>query len=414
MNFNIEKIKRYTHTGIKSLLSRKLRSFLTALGVVFGVASVISMLAIGEGASYEAQERIKQLGSQNIFIYSKKAEQKDTTELSTLNTAPYGITHEDLLQIKNTINTLTHILPINNESETVYFQDQRANVSIIGTHPKFLSIKNLVIKEGRNLHSFDDSAHSFVCLIHESLAKRLSPVHNILNKTIHIAHFYFKIVGIYRSSIPNLSSENFDILIPYSTMTNIVEKDISGFYENCLYDSLILQVNDVTNAEATSVALKSIFNNRHKEQDYEIMVPLELMQQAEHSKKIFNWVIGSIAAISLIVGGIGIMNIMLANVTERTREIGVRRALGAKKKDIIFQFLIETILLSCIGGFIGIMIGIGIPYLVTSIAGIPAIVKVWTVLLSFSISILTGIIFGIYPAKKAAELNPVQALRYEG
>ncbi|HNQ36248.1 MAG TPA: FtsX-like permease family protein, partial [bacterium] len=268
-----------------------------------------------------------------------------------------------------------------------------------------------------------------LAVIGASVKKTLFLAENPVGKFVKVKSSYFRVIGVTgEKSVSGAGSQfaaediNFDIYIPMST-----ERSIFGEYEIAkgsgnLFDRernlvkfhrFVARVSEMDKIVDTSTIINGILNTTHKKADYEILVPLQLLQQAEHTTRIFNIVLGSIAAISLLVGGIGIMNIMLATVTERTREIGIRRALGARRRDIINQFLSESVILSALGGLMGVFLGVAVPSLVTRFAGMATIVSVWSILVAFSISVGVGILFGIYPARKAAMLDPIQALRYE-
>jgi len=297
-----EHLLRIFKLALKSLWMHKLRSFLTVLGIVFGVCSVIAMLAIGEGASYEAQQQIKDLGSQNIILESVKPpeEQKISGSADTASKA--------------------------------------------AIYRMFIPLSTARARFG------------------ETVVKR---------------------------------------------RTGSIEAEKVELHE------VTVKVDDPKRVVSVAQAINALLKRNHKKEDYKIIVPIELLRRAEETKRIFNIVLGSIAAISLLVGGIGIMNIMLATVTERTREIGIRRALGAKRRDIITQFLVESILLSGTGGLIGVLLGVIIPFFVTTFANMKTIVTFWSPLLAFSISAIVGVVFGLYPAIRAAQMDPVEALRHE-
>ncbi|MEM8955357.1 MAG: ABC transporter permease [Verrucomicrobiota bacterium] len=431
---NPRHLKRSILLGLKSLWMRKLRSLLTALGIVFGVSSVIAMLSIGEGASHEAQLQIKQLGSQNVIIRSVKPSDSSATEAAATVIAEYGLTVRDLDQIRDTVPGISIVVPARASRAFAWRYARNAECDVLGTVPWFPSMRNIKVTNGRFFSDVEMRNRVNVCVLSESAARQLFPLESPVGKTVRLENTYFRVIGITAdnpqisadSDIGNNSAsdsdspdENFQMLIPLSTMLErfgeiVFERSAGGYtWEKVELHEVVVKCEDPEAVVANANAIRHILNRNHKTPDYEIIVPIELLRQAERTKQIFNIVLGSIAAISLIVGGIGIMNIMLANVTERTREIGVRRALGAKRADIIFQFLVETVILSGAGGIIGVALGLAIPLLVSQLAGMTTIVGIGAPLLAFTISVLTGIIFGIYPAKRAADLNPVEALRHE-
>jgi len=416
--------------GVKSLMLHKLRSVLTMLGIIFGVCSVIAMLAIGEGASYEAQEAIKKLGSQNIILRSLKppddAKQASFGRGSALE---YGLTYDDGSRIQSTIPGVVRVLPIRIIRENVRFARNSVASQIIATLPFYTDIVGVDIVRGRFLTETDELNHDNVCVLTVGLAQRLFPYQDPLTQSIKINAFYYRVVGLLREkNMPEqrtqagkMEGEPLDnnVYVPLSAARSrfgevLIRRTASSMeIEKVELHQLTVQMQDVTAVETADPQIKALLSHFHKKNDYETIVPLQLLRQAEQTKRIFNIVLGSIAAISLLVGGIGIMNIMLANVTERTREIGIRRALGAKRRHITMQFLVETVVLSVGGGLIGVVVGLIAPLVVSHLTTMKTIVTLWSVLLAFGISGAVGIIFGLYPAKAAAELDPIEALRHE-
>jgi len=416
--------------GIKSLLLHKLRAALTMLGIIFGVCSVIAMLAIGEGASYEAQEAIKKLGSNNILLRSTKPPEESATSSSSRGSVlSYGLTYEDGARLQHTIPGVKAVLPMRIIRESVRFDQHEFVCQVIGTLPIYTEIVGVDILRGRFLTATDELHQNNVCVLTAGLASRLFPHQDPLQGAIKVAAVYYQVVGIIRErNMPEqraqpgtLEGEPLDnnVYIPMSTSRSRFGETLfrrvagSQSAEHVELHQITVQMQDLAAVETADPQIKALLKRYHPQNDYETIVPLELLRQAEQTKRIFNIVLGSIAAISLLVGGIGIMNIMLATVTERTREIGVRRALGAKKKDIITQFLVETVVLSVGGGLIGVVIGVITPYVVSTLADMVTIVTVSSVVLAFGISGAIGIVFGIYPARSAANLDPIEALRHE-
>lgn len=416
--------------GVKSLLLHKLRSVLTMLGIIFGVCSVIAMLAIGEGASAAAQEAIKKLGSQNIILRSvKPPEDANRSSFGRGAALDYGITYEDASRIQATIPGVVRVLPVRIIRENVRFSRSTVPSQVIGTLPSYADIVGLEVRRGRFLTEGDELNHENVCVITVGLAQQLFPYQDPLTQSIKVNSFYYRVVGLVREkNLPEqrvqagqMEGEPLDnnVYIPLSTARSrfgdvIVRRRAGSLeIEKVELHELRVQMKDDTAVEAADPQIKALLSRFHKKIDYETIVPLQLLRQAEQTKRIFNIVLGSIAAISLLVGGIGIMNIMLATVTERTREIGIRRALGAKRRHITLQFLVETVVLSVGGGLIGVFAGLIVPMLVSHLTTMKTIVTPWSVILAFSISGAVGIIFGLYPAKAAAKLDPIEALRHE-
>ncbi len=425
-------LKRTIKLGIKSLWMHKLRSTLTTLGIIFGVCSVIAMLAIGEGASRQTQEAIARLGSSNIIIETVKPPKKQTDSGSGDTVVSYGLTYSDAEAIRNSIPNIEVAVPIRQLDQQARYLNRNLPIKLIGTIPWYTEISPISIVRGRFLTSIDVEYKLNVCVIDEKTARDLFLFDDPMGQNIKIHGNYYRVMGISSSIAQNNHSNSFGgsnfetsdqaigyVYIPVSTAKIRFTEFKASFdggtssRERVELQKITIKVQSMEQIIPIRNVLQNLIEKRHKEKDYDIIVPLELLKQAAQSKRIFNIVLGSIAAISLLVGGIGIMNIMLASVSERTREIGIRRALGAKKKDIIFQFLTETVLLTLIGGLIGIAVGALIPFLVTRFGNMPTIITTWSILLSFGISGATGITFGLYPAWRAANMDPIESLRHE-
>ncbi len=424
--------------GIRNLLLHKLRSFLTALGMILGVSSVISMLAIGEGSKRHAVEQIRRLGAANVIIRSVKPQQEDSGEQPTTTTASqqqnsrvleYGLKYRDFDLLKATLPTLRLAVPIALVRKNAQHGRYRvANARILGTTPEYLEVKNLSVRRGRFLTGPDVYATANVAVLAAGAAERLFSYEDPLNKKLLLGQGAYTVVGVLNaqgsgSATPGaIGQQNFnrDIYIPitaaqrrFGELQMIVRSGGTDF-ERTQLSEITLAVHDENLVSQTAaMARKLIRQNHPNAEDFEIQVPLELLHRAEEEKRIWNLVLGSIAGISLLVGGIGIMNIMLATVTERTREIGIRRALGAKRRDITAQFLVETVLLSLGGGMLGILLGVAIPVTVSQFSDIETVLSAWSILLAFGIAAATGVVFGLYPARRAALMDPIEALRHE-
>lgn len=428
---SVARLQRAVRLGIRSLWLHRLRSLLTVLGIVFGVCSVISMLAIGEGASYEAQEQIKSLGSQNIILRSVKP--PDSEKVSNGGgqsyVLQYGITYPDVGRIRATIPGVTVILPARSMRDYVWNITRRVDCEIIGTVPWYPSMRNHRVVSGRFFSQNEMDRQSSVCVLGAEMVPLLFPLKSPLGGHVRVGGDYYQVIGVMEArggpGGTEGAAERKDksaacrMFIPLETAKlrygEVLMRRRSGSFEaeRVQLHELTVKVASLDEVMNVAGAIKAVMERNHKNKDYQIDVPLEMLRRAERTKHIFNIVLGSIAAISLLVGGIGIMNIMLASVTERTREIGIRRALGARRRDIIIQFLVETVLLSGIGGIIGVLLGITIPLIVSHAAGMKTIITLWSPLLAFGISALVGVIFGIYPAFRAANMDPVEALRNE-
>ena len=430
--FSPWRLKRSIILGFKSIWMRKLRSLLTALGIVFGVCSVISMLAIGEGASYEAQQQIKELGSQNIIIQSVKPTDNSTAGEQTRSLIlEYGLDQRDLAQIQATVPGVNVVVQNRRVKDFIWFRSNSVDATGVGTVAWYPKMRSRNLTAGRFFTQVEVDSRDSVCVLTEKLARKLFPLHSPLGKTIRFRTSYFKVIGILQDQVDATriedggggieadAGEGLEMFLPITTLKDhfgdVLMKYRSGSFEaeKVAFHEVTVQVESSEMVVNAAKAIRAILERNHSKHDYKITVPLELIERAERTKQIFNIVLGSIAAISLIVGGIGIMNIMLATVTERTREIGIRRALGARKNDIVLQFLIETILLSGIGGLIGVGLGIAVPQLISHFAGMKTIIQFWAPTIAFSISVIIGVVFGIYPALRAAAMSPVEALRHE-
>ncbi len=416
--------------GIKSLWLHRLRSLLTALGIVFGVCSVIAMLAIGEGASFEAQEQIKSLGSQNILLRSVKPPQdQKASQRSGQFLLVYGLTYADIRAIQATIPGVMVVVPGRVIPDFVWNINHRVDSEIVGTVPWYPEMRNHRVVQGRFFSDAEMEGKASVCVLGAEAAEKLFPMETPTGRTVRIGSNYYQVIGVMarRSKVPGGSEisasasagEGSRIYVPLETLKirygEIIMRRRTGSreMEKVVLHEVTVKVDRRDQVVNVSQAIKDLLDLKHKKADYTMTVPLELLKRAEETKRIFNIVLGSIAAISLLVGGIGIMNIMLASVTERTREIGIRRALGARRRDIVVQFLIETVMLSGAGGVLGVALGVIIPYLVSHFAHMKTIITLWSPLLAFSISAVVGVVFGLYPAMRAAGMDPVEALRHE-
>ncbi|MEI7732493.1 MAG: ABC transporter permease [Verrucomicrobiota bacterium] len=421
------RLDRTARLAFKSLWLHRMRSFLTVLGIVFGVCSVIAMLAIGEGASYEAQEEIKSLGSQNIILRSiKPGEEQKVAGAATEFVLTYGLTYKDVKAIKDTIPGVSVIVPGRIIREYIWNINRRVDAEIIGTVPWFPEMRNQRLSAGRFFTDMEMQSVANVCVLGKEAADALFPMETPLGNVVRVGGGYYRVVGIMEPRGKETKGDErassgtvHRMFMPLETAVSrygktLIKRRAGSFEaERVELHEVTVKVEQLSEVLPVSQAIAGLLKRNHKKADYEMVVPLELLKRAEHTKRIFNIVLGSIAAISLLVGGIGIMNIMLATVTERTREIGIRRALGARRRDIVMQFLIESVILSGTGGVIGVALGITIPFLVSYFAGMKTIITVWSPLLAFSISAMVGVIFGLYPAQRAAQMDPVEALRHE-
>ncbi|OHB81458.1 MAG: hypothetical protein A2W31_13135 [Planctomycetes bacterium RBG_16_64_10] len=423
--------------GIRNLLLHKLRSVLTMLGTILGVGSVIAMLAIGEGSKREALEQIRQLGAANVIIRSVKPEQQDEDQASAsgssqqqvLPVLEYGLKYRDFELLTAALPTVRESLPIAMVRKDAQHGHHRiSNARILGTTSDYLSVKNLALRRGRFLSSPDQRAAANVAVLGAGAAERLFSFEDPLGKPLLLGADVYVVIGVLdpqasgNATPGGIGQQDFnnDIYVPLSAARGrfgdlqMIVRAGSQEFERTELSEITLTVQDQNLVSQTAAMARKLLRRNHPhDTDYELQVPLELLRQAEQEKRIWNLVLGSIAGIALLVGGIGIMNIMLATVTERTREIGIRRALGAKRRHITAQFLVETTILSSTGGLLGILVGIAIPVLVTNLSEIETVLSWWFALFAFSISVAIGVIFGMYPARRAALMDPIEALRYE-
>ncbi len=429
------RLKRTLKLGIKSLWMHRLRSTLTTLGIIFGVSSVIAMLAIGEGASRDAQEKIAQLGSHNIIIKTVEPPEDQSSVGQQQTMKEYGLTYADAERFRNGIPDVQVIVPNRRFSHQAQYRTSRVAVEVVGTVPWFPEISNVQLRFGRFLSSTDMHYKRGICAVDEKLVRELFAFDDPLGQDVKIASDYYRVVGVVTEQASTQGGNNLEekdatgakkaganlgcIYIPLNTVRNrfgemsLQISSGSRSFEKVELQEIIVKVRNIEQVMGTRQSVQTLMNRFHKKSDYEITVPLELMRRAKEFQRIFTIVLGSIAAISLLVGGIGIMNIMLATVSERTREIGIRRALGAKKRDIIFQFLSETLILTLSGGILGIILGSLIPFFVTHFGQMRTVITTSSLVLAFGISAGVGIIFGLYPAYRAANMDPIESLRHE-
>ncbi len=414
--------------GLSDLRAHKLRSFLTALGIIFGVGAVICMLSIGEGASAETLERIRLLGSQNIILRSVEPPKTSDTAAQSESVLSYGLTRRDIERLRD-LPHVAEIVQMREVADKVNLGSRTTEANVVGTSENYFQTVNVAAARGRVLSTNDSAMAHKVCVLGAEVAARLFPNEEVLGRTISVVSSStgavpYEIVGVLGNVLTagtpakGISSRNInrDVYLPLSTV-DLRYGDLKVRWSRTSRDMRRVQLSDVyirvddqSQVLAVSHMVERVLQYDRRNQDFLMTVPLELLLEAEAQKRTWQIVLGSIAGISLLVGGIGIMNIMLASVTERTREIGIRRALGAKQYHITAQFLIETVILSVCGGIIGIILGIGFAYLVTYFANFQTIIPWWGVVVSFLVSALIGISFGLYPARAAARLDPIEAL----
>jgi len=442
---------RIVQLGVKSLLLQKLRSGLTMLGIVFGVFSVIAMLAIGEGASNQAQQQVVALGATNIIVRSIKPIEDSSTNSNRNGPPRYGLLRSDFDRLKKTVSTIHKALPVREIPREARYQRWSVSARLVGCTSDYLEVNHLKMNSGRFLSDADDESLQNYVVLANGVAKALFPLDTPVGKSIQIGGIYYSVIGVTERREASagiggsLTAQDYDkdLYIPINTLRvrlgdQIFTPKQGGFdSEQVELNQITLSVRSREDVVPTADLVRETIEKYHPQKDFAVVVPLELLKQADQLRQIFNFVLGSIAAISLLVGGIGIMNIMLATVTERTREIGIRRALGARRRDIIEQFLTETVVLSGSGGLLGIAMGLSTPYVFAGLRYLALNivfdsssggtmsdttrlfkemepqVALWSLPLAFGISVGIGVMFGIYPANSAARLDPIEALRHE-
>ena len=422
------KTRRLVTLAWRSLWLHRLRSLLTVLGIVCGVGSVVAMLAIGEGASQEAQEQIRRLGSRNLLLASIKPPQAEDAGEQRSRILTYGLLRKDLEGIRASIPEIARAVQRRDVPLEARVGTRKIAAHLMGTTAEYAQVANLRIQSGRFLTNADGHARKAVCVLGDAIARKLFRNVDPVGQELRAGSNYYRVIGLLSQrgegtggTAGQGGESDMAIFIPIETMqerhSDVTVTRASGSFsrESVQLHRITVEAasGDEAVIERVASALRSFIQLRHANGDVRITVPQELIRQATESKRIFTIVLACIAAISLLVGGIGIMNIMLATVVERTREIGIRRALGARRGHIVRQFLAETVLLSLGGGTIGLGLGVAIPVLVTRFGGMQTVVTPFSLVLAFGISAVVGVVFGLYPAARAADLDPVEALRRE-
>jgi len=405
-------------TAMKGLASHKMRTFLTMLGVIFGVAAVIAMVSIGAGAKQEAVRQIELMGLNSIRIRPKELHGEELRKAK--RKSPDGLTLEDMASLGAICPLIEGAAPLKELDEEIHFMGRSPESNVIGTDPVYPAVTGFEVVRGRFLEPTDLLHYKRVCVIGADIKRTLFAFDDPLQARIQIGREWFTVVGMMkdkhmsagRANVISIRDLNKDVYIPVTTMTQRFmpdpEKEQKGLTE------IAVRVTESDRIREAANIIDNILSRRHNGvRDYELMIPEELLRQSQKTQRIFNIVMSAIAGISLLVGGIGIMNIMLASVTQRTREIGIRRAIGATQNDILGQFLIECLTISLMGGIVGIFVGVAMGKLITVYAKWETIISLGSVILSFGVAGGTGVIFGIYPAMKAAKLDPIEALRYQ-
>jgi putative ABC transport system permease protein len=431
--------------SLEAVLANKLRSFLTALGIIFGVSAVIAMVAIGSGAQQEIMDQIKLVGVNNIVIKpiieqeEGQVEENASTESGRKNLST-GLTIYDANSIEKIIPGIDCISPEIIIDTYVTRNAFRRSAKLVGVNNTYFDISGFELSQGKLFNEEHLTYGRAVCIIGNSIKSRFFSEEDPIGKKIKVGDHWLKVIGVLeeryisKKFISNLGIRDYNmdvytpintVLIRYENRILVTEAKIKLFNRTSpeereefpnyhQLDKLTIQVGETNQLNGIAQVLSKMLKRKHNEiVDYEISIPELLLKQQQRTKSVFNFVLGAIAAISLLVGGIGIMNIMLASVLERIKEIGIRKAIGAKKQDIAFQFIMEAILISFSGGIVGVILGILIAFIISNLAEIPTIISVFSILLSFGVAVSIGIIFGYAPARKAAAQDPIISLRYE-
>jgi len=403
--------------ALGGLVEHKIRSFLTMLGIIFGVASVIAMLSIGEGAKREAIAKYQDLGVNNIIIREKKLSEAELEEVRAKFSQGLSLKDADaILEIVPSVMKIAAQAEITSE---VKYTDKSVKSTVIGVTSNYLSMMNYKIRRGDMISDQHYNQRLKVCVLGVGISNSLFGYDDPIGKMIKVEDQWLEVVGVLESkalfteTVGELAARdlNTDVYVPLSTFLNRFTREhaLTGQIQQ-----ITAQVDNSNKLMEASVLIDEILKRHHfNNNDYNIVIPFELLKQEEKERQIYNFLLGAIAAISLLVGGIGIMNIMLATVMERTREIGTRRAIGARKSDIMHQFVAEAVAISIVGGIIGVILGITLSLTVSLFTDVSTYIRIYSIFIAFTFSVIVGISFGYLPAKNAANLNPVDSMRYE-
>jgi putative ABC transport system permease protein len=435
LNFFLENIRQ----GVRNLWLHRLRSLLTALGIIFGILAVIVMVAIGEGGKLAARKQMETLGANNILIGSVRPPESSDASSRTQRVLDYGLKRTDYERLL-TLPGVDRVVPMKDIEQRVVIGGTRFNANTIGTTPDLFDVINLRAERGQVFSKTHLDEGAQVAVLGAKAAEQMFPFADPIGQVIVLgnansgATLTLSVIGVLQPTGLRAGQENvgiiqrdidmdiyFPLTVARSTFGDTIARRMAGTFERKIIElsEIWIRAKDIQSVEPIAAVASNMLGMPARA-DVQVKAPIQILRNAERLNRIFNFVMVAIASFSLIVGGIGIMNIMLASVTERTREIGIRRALGAKQKHITLQFLIETTVISLLGGVIGIVLGVvvalSLPYIVNffdATQSYPTSITPWSVIASFVVSALTGIGFGMYPAVRAARLDPIEALRYE-
>ena len=399
-----------------SIIDHKFRSFLTMLGIIFGTASVITMVSIGEGAKLQAIAKYKDMGISNIIIRDKDLTEAELEQVRMKFSQ--GLSLNDARVISEIVPGVLDVAPQTEKKIDAKFGDKSSKSTVIGVTPSIVNILNYEIGNGMFINKDHYDRQLKVCFLGASVAHELFGYENPVGQSVKLDDQWFEVIGVmqtkslFTETVGELAARdlNNDIYIPLTTFTKRIAKENRFASE---IKQLTVKLENSDKLAQSAVVIRSILNRHHfNNNDFSIIIPLELLKQEEKETRIYNLLLASIDAISLIVGGIGIMNIMLASVLERTSEIGIRRAIGARQVDILNQFVTEAVVMSVTGGIIGVLLGISLSFIISFATEVHTNLTLYSIFIAFGFSALVGITFGYLPAKKAAELKPVDSIRY--
>ncbi len=413
-----------------NLMLHKTRSLLAALGIIFGVASVICMLSISEVARQDVVQRIQRMGVNNLILDTVEPEEVRASKRARASSSSndetkvfkYGITRQDLKTLAKNVSAISEIVPMATKGVDVSSSKVTSNSNLVGTTPAYCDVMSHHIRTGRFITEVDQKNLATVCALGHETARELYPLANPIGKVVKFDGKYFTVVGVMQQkgetgTAGKMSDPDKSIFLPYETaFTRFGLGDDPTMFsmdQTVEINRAVLRIDDIEMLKPVSQVASNMLGRLHKADDFSVTVPHSLLNEQRKSEKIFRWVMGSLAAISLLVGGIGIMNIMLANTTERKSEIGLRRAMGAKRSDIVSLFVSESLLLCIFGGAVGVAVGFGLAQLIGSLAEWTVVYHTWSIPLGIIVSAIVGLIFGTIPALRAAQQDPVMALRSE-
>jgi len=408
-------------TGVKGLRVHKIRAVLSMLGIIFGVGSVVAVLSVMEGAKSEMMKQLKALGGNNIMVHARSLSQENARKLPDV---PRGLRAEEGDRVASQSALVEAHAPLDLVSAEVSRGTRIANCDVVGTTPAFIEVSGFQVMEGRFFVPSDERECRRVCVLEDAVRRQLFPLEDPVGEKILIEHEYYLVVGVLagkemsesKFKIVDINRLNRRIYIPLSCSLHRVTQSSPGHQ----IDQIHFKIASAEHLEDAAGMISHFFEIAHAAEDvpgnlrdYEVKIAMDLFKQTQQTQLIFNIVMGSSAGISLLVGGIGIMNIMLANVTERRREIGIRRSVGARELDILRQFLIEALGICLFGGLVGVLFGFGLTWGIAEFAKWKTLLSMQGIALSLIVSLTDGLIFGTYPAWKAAKMDPIEALRYE-